>query len=608
VIAPVVAESLFDPSATEAREPPPSFTPAPELRAYQRAAVDAVYRHLRERDDNPCVVLPTGAGKSLVIAQLCRDAVELWSGRVLVLAHVRELLEQTHAKLMALVPELDVGLHSAGLNRRDSRNAVVVAGIQSVYDKAERLGRFDLAIVDEAHLLPPDGDGMYRRLFAELRAANPELRVIGLTATPFRMSSGPICAPPPEGILNTVCYEVGIRELIAGGYLSPLRSKSGTLKPDLDQLAVRGGEFVSGDVEAAMDTDRLVTSACAEIARHTRDRRSCLVFAAGVKHGQHVARTLEAIVGVEVGFIDGQTPTLFRDVLIQRFRSGELKYLCNVNVLTTGFDAPCIDCVALLRPTMSPGLFYQQVGRGFRTAPGKIDCLVLDFGGNVLRHGPVDQLRVKDPRSTHADPGPPPVKECPACQELVPLSTRVCPACAHEFPPEQRVRHDGAADGSGILAGEVTVVEHVVQSVQYAVHQKRGAPDDAPRSMRVDYAVGFNRYQSEWVCFEHVGYARQKACAWWRARSTWLVPDSAQEAVDLAGAGALAEPTTIRVRIVAGEPYARIVDVDLAPNPNAHTVPPPELCSTGEMSLAEGDFDRTAPDPDYQPALDDVPF
>lgn len=573
------------------------FTPGHKpmtLRPYQAEAVEAVYRHLRGRDDNPCVVIPTGGGKTPVIARICSDAVTRWNGRVLILAHVRELLEQARDRLDQVCPDIRAGIHSAGLNRRDTEHPVIVAGIQSVHRKAAELGAFDLVIVDEAHMLPPDGDGMYRRFLTEARTVNPQVRVIGLTATPFRMSSGPICVPPPDGILNSICYEIGVRELIRDGYLSAIKSKAGRLKPDTGRLHVRAGEFVADEVEAVMDQETLVRSACREIVEHTRDRKACLLFASGVRHGRHVARTIEQIGDCECGFVDGQTPTLFRDQLIRRFREGGLKYLVNVNVLTTGFDAPNVDCVALLRPTMSPGLYYQMVGRGFRLCEGKADCLVLDFGGNVLRHGPVDAIRITDAPGRGS--GEAPAKECPQCRALIAAGYAACPGCGHEFPPPGRRRHEAAAGNAGVLSGQATITEHEVRSVRYGVHVKRDAPPEAPRTMRVDYEIGRHQHQSEWVCFEHGGYARQKAEAWWRMRSFLPVPDNVDDAVALANAGALAPALSIKVRSVAGEKYDRIVEYELGAKPDPAD---PGLPEPPDVS------DRV---PEYVPADDDIPF
>jgi DNA repair protein RadD len=533
-----------------------------QLRPYQLAAVEAVYRHLRERDDHPCVVIPTAGGKTPVMATICRDAVQRWGGKVLILAHVRELLEQAADKLRAVAPDLPFGLYSAGLRRRDLGYAVTVAGIQSVYQKAIEVGAVDLVIVDEAHLIPPDGEGMYRQFLAEMQATNPRVRVIGFTATPFRMKTGTICAP--DHILNAICYEIGVRELIVQGYLCPLRTKAGTQKPDTDKLHVRGGEYVAGEVEDLMDEEGLVASACREIVQYTQDRKSVLIFASGIRHAQHVVRVLQERYGVECGFVCGDTLPFERDETLRRFRSGQLKYLVNVNVLTTGFDAPNIDCVALLRPTLSPGLYYQMVGRGFRLHPGKTDCLVLDFGGNALRHGPVDQLRVTGVTSGE---GEAPAKECPECHEVIAAGYAVCPACGHVFPPRQHSQHEANAGTEAVLSDQPTRSEHEVTDTFYAVHTKRGAPPDAPRSMRVDYRVGFNQYVAEWVCVEHTGYARQKAEHWWRVRSSEPVPSTAEAAVEVAQAGALAPTLKITVERRPDDRFDRIVHHELGPKP-----------------------------------------
>jgi len=421
-----------------------------------------------------------------------------------------------------------------------------MAGIQSVYKRACDLDAFDLIIVDEAHLIPPEGEGMYRQFLADAKVVNPLVRTIGLTATPFRMKSGMICGP--ENILNAVCFEVGVRELIRDGYLCPLVTKAGREKADTGQLHVRGGEFIADEVEQLMDQDALVTSACREIVEYTHDRHAVLIFASGVKHARHIQSVLEGQHGVECGFVCGKTPATRREELLARFRGATadgllprapLKYLVNVNVLTTGFDAPNIDCVAILRPTMSPGLFYQMCGRGFRLQQGKRDCLVLDYGGNALRHGPVDQIRVKE-KSTNGQVNAAPAKECPECHSLIAAGYAVCPDCGHEFPKPEQANHDPNASTEAVLSGEVVETAYPVRDVFYSVHQKQGADESAPRTMRVDYKIGFHRYKSEWVCFEHTGYARWKAEMWWRARSLDPVPTTAQQAVDIGS------PTTRR--------------------------------------------------------------
>jgi len=381
-----------------------------------------------------------------------------------------------------------------------------------------------------------------------------------------------ICGP--DNILNHICYEIGVKELIRDGYLCPLVTKAGVQKADTSGLHVRAGEFVAGEVEHLMDEDQLVESACREIVQYTQDRHSVLIFASGIKHAQHIQHVLQEAHGVECGFVCGKTPTGERDEILGRFRGGTsgslfeqkpLNCLVNVNVLTTGFDAPNIDCVALLRPTMSPGLFYQMCGRGFRLHPGKADCLVLDFGGNVLRHGPVDQIRVREAASNGN--GEAPAKECPQCHSVIAAGYAVCPDCGYEFPARERANHDAKASDASILSGQVTDNEYEVRDVTYRVHTKRDAPEGAPKTLRVDYRLGLNHWQSEFICLEHTGYARQKAIQWWRRRSPDPVPDTAQRAVEIAEGGGVAFTEKITVRNVAGEKYDRIVGYKLGPMP-----------------------------------------
>ncbi|HEY1065273.1 MAG TPA: helicase-related protein, partial [Pirellulales bacterium] len=474
--------------------------------------------------------------------------------------------------------DVNFGVYSAGLNRRDTRQPVIVAGIQSVYRLACELDAFDLVMIDEAHLIPAEGDGMYRQFLADAKVVNPRLRIVGFTATPFRLKTGPICTP--DGFLNHVCYEIGVRELIRDGYLCPPISKAGKAKVDTAGLHVRAGEFVADEAERLMDQEELVRAACAEIVDQTRNRHACLIFATGVGHGRHIVETLEHKHGIECGFVCGETPAGERDAVLARFRaqtpskqlqidfgaqsSTPLKYLCNVNVLTTGFDAPHIDCVALVRPTMSPGLYYQMVGRGFRLDSSKTDCLVLDFGGNVLRHGPVDQLQIK---TKSPGDGAAPAKECPECQAVIATGFARCPQCGFVFPPPERQKHDARASEAGVLSGQATTTKFRVQDVLYSVHTKRGANELDPKSLRVDYRVGWRDVKSEWVCFEHDGFARHKAVAWWRRRSPDPIPDSAERALEIIEAGGLAPTVGITVRSVSGDPYERIVDYELGPPP-----------------------------------------
>ncbi|MEN6386022.1 MAG: DEAD/DEAH box helicase family protein [Phycisphaerales bacterium] len=556
-----------------------------ELRPYQKQAINACYDYMRKSTGNGCIVLPTGSGKSVVLAQICSDAVSLWDGRVLVLTHVQELIEQNAGKIKHFLGDNFVGIYSAGLKQKDMHQSVIAASIQSIYKKAFEFEPFDLIIIDEAHLIATSGEGMYLSFLRDAKFVNPNIRIVGTTATPYRTGTGMICGP--DNILNEICFEVGIKELIRDGFLCPLRSKASKTRVDTSSVHIRGGEFIANELEDLMDTDSRVKAACAEILEYTHDRNAVLIFAAGVEHGKHIQRIFQENHNIECGFVSGDSPDGWRKKMIEDFRSGKLKYLCNINVLTTGFDAPNIDCIAMLRPTMSPGLYYQMTGRGFRLHENKNDCLVLDFGGNILRHGPVDCLRVTD--AAIKGNGDAPAKECPGCCEIIHAAYSRCPACGYEFPPPEKTKHETTATTEGILSNQSTINEYAVQEVLYNVHTKKGAKTESPRTMRVQYKIGFGSYISEWICFEHTGFARQKAVNWWIQRSDSTIPDDSEMAVFFATNGRLKEPVEITIKHIPGQKFDKIV---------GYKFDDPEI----------NNWQLEQQEPQYVPADDEIPF
>jgi len=497
------------------------------LRPYQQQAVEALWDYLAHREGNPALVLPTGAGKSPLMAAIAREAVEKWGGRVGVLAHVQELVEQNADKLRTLWPEAPAGIYAAGLKRRDRFDRILFMQVQSVAARAHQFGKFDLLLVDEAHRIPLKGEGMYRQFIAEARRFNPRLRVIGMTATPYRLQgvAVPVCGA--DHILTEVAYEARVGDLIRDGFLSPLTAKAGE-RPDLSGVHVRGGEYVEAELARAMTAPGLVERTIGDLLARAAGRRAGIVFCVNVAHAEAALAALRA-AGETATLVHGGTPKAERVALIEAFKAGRTRWMVNVNVLSEGFDAPHIDCVAMLRPTKSPGLFYQQVGRGFRLAPGKTDCLVLDYAGNTLEHGPVDAITVRKPRKPGeaAKVETMPAKQCPKCDALVALGIRTCPDCGHEFAVAKPEHNDKPADAP-ILSGPVPTITLAVGAVEYAEHiGKSGVP-----TLRVTYRCGLRRI-NEYVCLEHGGFARDKAVQWWRRRDPRCtqVPRTVAEAI-----------------------------------------------------------------------------
>lgn len=522
------------------------------LRPYQQEAIDAIYGYFAGAKGNPLVVIPTAGGKSLVMAAFIEGVLKAWPDqRVLVVTHVRELIAQNHAEMLGLWPEAPAGIYSAGLGRRDAGARILFAGIQSIHDKAARIGHADLVLIDEAHLIPGKSNTMYRRFLADLKAINPALKVIGFTATPYRTGSG-MLHEGETALFTDIAFEASVRDLIDQGWLCPLVSKQTTTRLDVTGVGTRGGEFIARDLEAAVDRDAITRAAVDEVIALGEARRSWLAFCAGVRHATHVAAEFERR-GVRAATIFGDTPKQDRDRIIADFKRGEIRALASMGVLTTGFNAPAVDLIAMLRPTKSAGLYVQMAGRGTRLSPGKETCLVLDFAGNVRRHGPIDLVRPKRPGGS--GDSPPPTKICPRCQSILPIAALDCPDCGYQFPGRE-VKIEPAATTLEILStGKPQWL--TVTDVSYRRHEKFGGRT----SMKVVYRCGLVLH-TEWVCFEHQGFARRKAEAWWRRRAPGTpVPQHVDAA--LAMAPRLPRPTEIAVR-PAGR-FTEITDWRFAP-------------------------------------------
>jgi DNA repair protein RadD len=510
------------------------------LRPYQRAAIEALYDYFAASVGNPLVVMPTGTGKSVVIAGFTREAIAAYGDtRVLVLTHVKELIQQNFMALLRAWPEAPAGIYSAGLSRRDIHAQILFAGIQSIHRHARQVQRCDLVLIDEAHLLGRGDSGMYRSFLAQLNEINAGLlKVVGFTATPYRLDSG-MLHEGKDRLFTDIAFQVPVLNMIQQGYLCPVVPKQTTTQLDVGGVGTRGGEFIAKDLEAAVDRDEVTRAAVAEIVQHGEGRGSWLVFCSGVAHARHVRDAIREH-GVSCETVTGDTPGPERDAILAAFKAGRLRCVTNANVLTTGFDAPGVDLIALLRPTKSVGLYVQMVGRGTRLAEGKDDCLVLDFAGNTARHGPIDTVDGRRKEKSD-EPGEAPIKVCPECQTINHASVRRCIECDHEFPPPV-VKVAPQAASNALLSTQVQATWSDVTGISYARHEKPGKP----ASLRVTYECGLARH-SEWVCFEHTGFPRDKAAGWWRRRAGNLPPpatvDEALQQVDQ-----LRRPIAIQVR------------------------------------------------------------
>ena len=514
---------------------------------------------MKNTSGDPVLVLPTAAGKSIIIAEICRGLAKV-GYKAVVLCRQKELISQNKEKLNTIAPDITTGVYCAGLGKKQTTPDVIFGTVQSLAEKACDIGERHLVIIDECHQLPRSESGQYATFLSVIKTCNPKLRVLGLTATPYRLDCGHIIGEgqPFDGI----AYTVPVKTMLDGGYITPLKS-IGVSTVDTSEVTKSGWDF--NNTELANCFEAVVKQNAAEIvqAANQHSRRKCLAFTTSVKHAGDLREELERLTGEDVGLILGDTIPLMRSTILSNFANGSLRWLVNCSVLTTGFDAPSIDLIAVCRATLSPALFAQICGRGLRKHPGKKDCLLLDFGGNVKRHGPIDadDYGINSIKGVGGE-GEAPFKECPNCEALVPAGTRVC-ECGFKFP--RAVTIESNADGiHQVMQAGPTSSWWRVTNVEYHGHSPKD--ESKPMSMRVDYQVeaedseGGNlshRRFSEWVCFEHEGFARSKAESWWRKRSRNETPETVWEAVELASKGALSE--TSRILVKPDGKYSRIV-------------------------------------------------
>lgn len=511
------------------------------LREYQRAALDALHRHWDSGGGPGLVVLPTGAGKALVIAALVREWLERKaSARICVLAHVRELVAQNYGELLAYWSEAPAGIFSAGLGRRESGAPVTFASIQSVRDRAEQFGPIDLVVIDEAHLVPRSAETGYGRFLAGLRAQSPDLRVAGFTATPYRLDSGRL----DEGgarVFERIVHDSAVGDLIGQGYLAPLICKATALTLDVSGVGQRGGDYIPSALEAAVNRDWITRAAVEEMAAYGRERRAWLAFCAGIDHAGAVRDAVRA-EGFSCETVTAEMGKRERDRVVRDFRAGRIRCLTSVGVLSTGFNVPEVDLIALLRPTQSAGLYVQQVGRALRRAPGKSDGLVLDYAGLVRMHGPVDAVTARSVALGPALGGVGRAKPCPGCGALIALNASTCEACWVEPEEEDsEAPHAASAEDARPILSETVAGWRAVTAWSLAGSPGGHGPERLEAVLR--WPGGGCRIE---ICLEHAGHARERAVAWWRAcGGAEPVPLTVAEALERADE--LERPDSVRI-------------------------------------------------------------
>lgn len=526
--------------------------PPMQLRYYQDEAVESLFdffndpirAHTTEKA-NPLVCLPTGTGKSIVIGEFVRRAMIRYPGtRVFMSTHVKELISQNAKKMQQIWPLAPLGIYSAGLKQRDFQQPIIFGGIQSVVNKSNLFGWRDLLVVDEAHLIGTNGDTSYLKFIEELTAINPFLKVIGLTATRYRLGLGCLTN---GNIFSHIAYDLctidGFSRLMAEGFLSPLIAKRTDTEFDVSNVGLSStGDFALGKLEEAVDKDTITFACLKECVEKAHDRASWLLFASGVKHAVHIAEMLNNVFGISCGLVHSSTPDFPRTEKqnqddLEAWKLGKLRAIVNMNALTTGVDHPACDFIGMLRATMSPGLWVQMLGRGTRpfnwyelSDSDKIlmdyfrgyikrNCLVLDFAGNTRRLGPINDPVIPRPKGS-GPPGDAPVKTCVHCGTHNHASARICIVCGEEFKLNENLNRQ--ASGLELLRSDLPQIENFeVQNVVITQHTSKQNERD---SLRISYFCGLQTFY-EFISVESpIRFFRHKSRDWFRQRYHYQTP------------------------------------------------------------------------------------
>lgn len=499
------------------------------LRPYQNQSVNAVINYLKKNPDrNPVVASAGGTGKSVMIASLIKRISDANPDvKIMCACHVAKLLKQNAEKLKILKPEADIGFYSDGLGHKELNHKFIFAGIQSIF-RIKEIGHFNILIVDEVHSISRKESSMWQTLIDKMRTINPRLIIVGYSATTWREDSGSL-VEGKEAMFDDIVFDYNLAQAIQDGYLCGLTSKYTTTEYDISGVGKLGGEFNLTQLEAATNINHLTKKAVAEIIDKAKDKKAWLVFCNGVAHSFAI-RDEFIRMGIPCETVTGETSETERDRILEDLRTGKIRAVTNNGVWTTGVDIPELDCIIMLRHTMSSSLLVQMAVRGtrlmvdvssFETAKerreailnsSKPHCLFLDFARNIDRHGFLDQIKGRHKKEKGE--GVAPMKACPECYSILHISAMKCKDCGFEFEkPDVKTAVGELYKGAVLTQKE----EKVVTDVFYSPHNLN--KEGKIPCLRVQYLHPDDSATNEYVCLQHEGFAKTKAEKWWKDRT-----------------------------------------------------------------------------------------
>jgi DNA repair protein RadD len=527
-----------------------------EARWYQKEATEKTIEDLKTKPGNPLIALPTGTGKSIVIGDIVKSLhTDFPAMRIAMLTHSKELVKQNAEKLASIYPSAPIGIYSAGLNKKEADADILFGSIQSVASAmksgANPFGKRHLVVVDEAHMIAPGDSTQYQQVFGGWRDEFERMKIVGLTATPYRMKGG-LLYQGDDRMFDYLSYDLcgmeAFGRLIDEGFLAPLIAMRPDVEIDMSGVKMTAGDFNQRQAADAVATEGLLENAVAELVRHGVNRRSWLVFTSGVENAERVTELL-LHHGIAAACVHSKQSSALNDEIIADYKAGLIRCIVNADMLTTGFDHPPTDMIGMLRPTASCALWIQMLGRGTRPCPetGKENCLVLDFAGNTARLGPINDPRIPGKKKPGAG-DPPPARICPVCNAYNHSSARTCCMCGHEFPMAEKLTAEASKLKLIVRAGdevEEQLETFVPRHILYRAHIK--APG-GPACLMVEYMCA-GMVIRDFVPWEHGGKAAFIADRWWKARYKTPRPATVKAFIDQIQGDAFSVPAPLGIEV-----------------------------------------------------------
>ena len=536
-----------------------------EPRSYQNEAIDAIYEVLCQKQ-NALLVAFMGSGKTAMAVKIIERVLEKMpvTGKILILAHKSVLLQQFKNAFEKFTKILspDVGLCCADLDQYDMGRRITIASVMTFANRAEKYQGAKLIVIDEAHRIDITNDSQYKKTIEILRDKEPLSRILGITATPFRLGHGYIygdhCKPGNDNLFEKIDHRITYADLLEQGFLMPITghvADSGSLTEDLKSVNVKG-DYAIGDLGDLMSQEIHIETAVEALKKFGESCKHVIVLCTTIDHAEHVH---QAMLDAEESctILHSQLKKTEKLKNKKDWEAGIKRTIVTINMIIEGYDFPPADCLLMLRPTMSAALFLQSLGRIARISAGKETATLIDCTPNTSNFGTdLDAIQVKIPSQRMEDDEIPTTKTCPLCESILYCSARVCP-CGYKFGEETIPAKYLPKMKEVAFAMQPVVNTWEVNSMKVNIHLSKNSGKEL---IRIDFncseAVSFAMITiTLWLCLPdfYEGYAVEKTREKLAMFGIGDIPECVTEGLDLQDI--ISQPDRLTVKEVKDGKY-----------------------------------------------------